>query len=391
RNRASTCQPQPPKHRTTSCSTSTSNPSYLHTYLAHLAHIRTMAAVRRAIAQRIPAFRHAVPPRGWRSVQIGHGRAPQQLMAMAIAVNVNPTQWQTRSIGSTLNRENLRLENTTLLALGPTTRSFGRKASRMGHHIQNLDDMAHADSRKEAKQRREEKKKKSKKARLDSHKEKSTSDEDENSEDDATDDDFGQMEDESGNPLLPDPGTVKKKMMMVLASIERSFSAIRGGETTPEMFDTVRVSAYGGEKMLLKEVAQVVIEDSQRATINCFDPSLASDVRDAVRDMPGMNLNPYLQDNVSGVIIVPTPRPNEETRLELVKEIGRQGENAKQRVRNIRRKANDVVNKGKQGKLEGISKDDAFRVGKDLDSVTEEVLSFLKEMVESKQKSVMED
>lgn len=32
----------------------------------------------------------------------------------------------------------------------------------MGHHIQNLDEMAHSDSREEARHRREEKKKKSK-------------------------------------------------------------------------------------------------------------------------------------------------------------------------------------------------------------------------------------
>jgi ribosome recycling factor len=41
--------------------------------------------------------------------------------------------------------------------------------------------------------------------------------------------------------------------------------------------------------------------------------------------------------------------------------------------------------------LEGISKDDAFRVGKDVDAVTEEVLSVLNEIVARKQKSVMED
>ena len=50
-----------------------------------------------------------------------------------------------------------------------------------------------------------------------------------------------------------------------------------------------------------------------------------------------------------------------------------------------------MVKKGKDGKLEGISKDDAFRVGKDVEGVTEEVLAVLNDIVEKKQKSVMED
>lgn len=265
----------------------------------------------------------------------------------------------------------------------------------MGHHVQNLDDMAHNDSREEAKHRREEKKKKSKKARLASHKEDNASGG--GDVEDATDgggggsdEDFGPKEDEFGNPLLPEIGAVRSRMLMVVASLERSFSSIRGGEATPELFDAVRVSAYG-ETVPLSSVGQVVIEDSQRATISCYDPSVASDVRDAVRDMSGMNLSPYIEEGGSGVVIVPIPRVSEETRKEIVKELGRQAENGRQRVRKIRRSAMDVVKKGKDGKLEGISKDDAFRLGKDVESVTEEVLSVLNDIVEKKQMSVMND
>lgn len=262
----------------------------------------------------------------------------------------------------------------------------------MGHHIQNLDEMAHDDSREEAKQRREEKKKKSKKSRLVSQKE---GESEEGADEDThtaggSDDDFGPTEDEFGNPLLPESSSVRSNMLMVVASLERSFSSIRGGEATPELFDAVRVSAYG-ETVPLSSVGQVVIEDAQRATISCYDPSIASDVRDAVRDMPGMNLSPYLEEGGSGVVIIPIPRVSEETRKEIVKELSRQAENGRQRVRKIRRSAMDTVKKGKDGKLEGISKDDAFRLGKDVESVTEEVLLVLNEIVEKKQNSVMED
>ena len=269
----------------------------------------------------------------------------------------------------------------------------------MGKHVESFDDMAHNDSREEARHRREDKKKKSKKARVASHKESSNNasvgDDDGITEDDTTasgssDDDFGPKEDEFGNPLLPESSAVRAKMLMVVASIERSFSSIRGGEATPELFDNVRVLAYG-ETVPLSTVGQVVIEDAQRATISCYDPSVASDVKEAVRDMQGMNLSPYVEEGGSGVVIIPIPRVSEETRKEIVKEIGRQAENGKQRVRKIRRSAMDIIKKGKDGKLEGISKDDAFRLGKDVDGITEEVLGVLNQIVEKKQNSVMND
>jgi len=279
--------------------------------------------------------------------------------------------------------------NNAHYASSGSIRFFGRKASKMGHHIENLDEMAHQDSREEARNRREEKKKKSKKARMSSSKEAAATDSSDEADDEVVDDNIDNV-DEDGNQLLPESTTVRSKMLLVIASIERSFASIRGGEATPELFDNVRVSAYG-EIVPLSSVGQVVIEDAQRATISCYDPSVASDVRDAVRDMPGLSLNPYLEEGGSGVVIIPIPRVSEETRKEIVKELGRQAENGRQRIRKIRRSAMDIVKKGKDGKLEGISKDDAFRVGKEVDSVTEEVLSVLNDIVDKKQKSVMED
>ena len=48
-----------------------------------------------------------------------------------------------------------------------------------------------------------------------------------------------------------------------------------------------------------------------------------------------------------------------------------------------------MVKKAKDGKLEGISEDDAFRVGKEIDSVTEECIRCLNDIVDKKQASVM--
>ncbi len=72
-----------------------------------------------------------------------------------------------------------------------------------------------------------------------------------------------------------------------------------------------------------------------------------------------------------------------------MKQLGKTAESTRQRVRRIRRGAQDVVKKAKDKKIEGISEDDAFRTGKQIDAVTEECIHVLNTIVEKKQASVM--
>jgi ribosome recycling factor len=55
----------------------------------------------------------------------------------------------------------------------------------------------------------------------------------------------------------------------------------------------------------------------------------------------------------------------------------------------MRRKALDTVKLAKDGKLEGISKDDAFRVAKEIDVVVEEVTKLINDAVHDKEASIM--
>lgn len=250
-------------------------------------------------------------------------------------------------------------------------RSFGRKAGKMGKHLQNLDEMAHRENRK--------KKKGKNTVQASSEIEEIIIIEDENE----TKFDHGSEEEEAS---LPQKEDVQARMMKVVTAMEDSFKAIRGAEPSAELFDSVQVKAYGAMTPL-NAVAQVVITTPTLATITCFDPETCSAVRDAVRDMQGMNFNPRVED---GAVLVPIPRVSAETRQAIVKQLGKVAESTRLRIRRIRRAAQDVVKLGKDGKLgPGISEDDAFRAGKEIDAVTEESINALNDIVEKKQQSVM--
>jgi ribosome recycling factor len=272
-----------------------------------------------------------------------------------------------------------------------------KHAGKVGHRLETLDELAHRPEREAAEERR--KKKKDKKEVKKGGKTKAApgvgdvaledqnvevfDESDEDIYDD--DDDDSQVGDEDVEIALPVPKEVKDKMMMLArAKFEESLKAIRGAEPSPEIFDDIQVNAYG-EMTPLKSVGQVVMVSATMAHVTCFDPSVGKEVQKAVQF--ALNLNPQLEEG--GIVKVPLPRVSMETRLQTVKQLNKKAEAFRQRIRQIRRKAMDVVKKGKDGKLPHISKDDAFAVGKELEQVTEDVLGLIKDLVDKKMDSIM--
>jgi ribosome recycling factor len=267
-----------------------------------------------------------------------------------------------------------------------------KHAAKTGNHLETLDDMAHNKSREEAQERRTKKKdkkatKKNKgKKEDDPHSAAAVSDEqehddDDNDEMDDADDDFNDEEDEE---LLPNPVRVKQRMQKIVERFEESLRAIRGSEPTPELFDDVLVDAYGSMAPL-KSVAQVVIVTATQATATCFDPATAKAVSTAIRD--ALSLNPSIEEG--GVVKIPLPRVSMETRQKTAAALGKKTESFRQRIRKVRRKALDVVKQGVAGKLEGVSKDDAFRVQKEVEALTDQVIQSLNDSAEKKHESIM--
>ncbi|KAG7372696.1 ribosome recycling factor [Nitzschia inconspicua] len=284
-----------------------------------------------------------------------------------------------------------------------------KHSGRMGHKLDKLEELAHRPEREAAEERRQKKKerkaaKKNKKggghgdldeegddkssvvsAVMDGH-----DDHDDWWLDDGNDDDDNNNNSDDGDaaaqPSLPDPNQVKARMMAVVTRFQESLKTISGAKPSPEMFDDVQVNAYGSMTPL-KAVGQVVITSPTLAQITCFDPSMAKDVQKAVQLT--LELNPQLEEN-GGLLRVPLPRLSMEVREQNAKKLQKTAESCKQRIRHVRRKAMDIVKRGKDGKLDGISKDDAFTNGKEIDAVTEAVMDTLKTIVDDKMKSIME-
>ena len=271
-----------------------------------------------------------------------------------------------------------------------------KQSGKVKKTINALEEMAHRPEREAAQERRQKKKdKKSKRkgkkgAAADEPAEIVEEDiEEENNDDEwGLDDDDDDDEEEEGledeEPSLADPAKVKEKMTIVVQKFQESLKSIRGAEPTAEIFDDIQVNAYGAMTPL-KAVGQVVIASPTLAQITCFDPSVSKDVAKAVQ--LALELNPEVEEH--GMVKVPLPRVSMDVRQQTAKQLKKKAESCKQRIRQVRRKAMDLVKKGKDGKIPGVSKDDAFANGKEIDTVAESMNETLKEIVEKKMDSIM--
>ena len=88
------------------------------------------------------------------------------------------------------------------------------------------------------------------------------------------------------------------------------------------------------------------------------------------------------------VIRITIPELTEERRKELAKHVKKLAEEGKISVRNIRREANEVLKKlEKAGEL---PEDDSHREQSQIQDITEEYIKKIDEMIEAKEKEIME-
>lgn len=245
------------------------------------------------------------------------------------------------------------------------------RAAKRGNHLEKLDDLAHSKAAERKNKKRD--KSRSDGAAADQDTEKTTAIKADG------------VDSLNAEPRLPDVAEVRKEMEHIYQLFVESLKGIRGAEPTPDLFERIMVKAYGSQ-VPLATVAQVVIVNPSLATATCFDPSLAKAVAVAIRDK--LELNPSVDEDDS--VRIPVPRPTLESRRKLSQQVHERGEACRKRVRNVRRSAMDVIKQGMVGKLEGISKDEAFRASQTLESATDEIVKKVTAAEKDKQQSIMD-
>lgn len=173
------------------------------------------------------------------------------------------------------------------------------------------------------------------------------------------------------------------RMNKSLDALHTELAKIRTGRAHPSILDHVMVDYYGTATPI-KQVANVVVEDSRTLAVTPWEKNMIQAVEKAIMTAD-LGLNPA---TAGTVIRVPMPALTEERRRDLVRVVKHEAENSRVAVRNIRRDANsdfkDLL------KEKEISEDAARKGEDDIQKLTDKYIAQVDASLANKEKEMME-
>ena len=173
------------------------------------------------------------------------------------------------------------------------------------------------------------------------------------------------------------------RMDKCVEAFKNQISKIRTGRASPSILDGIQVEYYGSATPL-RQVANVVVEDSRTLAISVFDRSLGPAVEKAIM-ASDLGLNP---SSAGTVIRVPLPPLTEERRKDLIKVVRGEAEQGRVSVRNVRRDANDKLKALLKDKA--ISEDEERRAQDDVQKLTDNFIKKVDVALAEKEAELME-
>ncbi len=174
-----------------------------------------------------------------------------------------------------------------------------------------------------------------------------------------------------------------EKMNKVIAAFQRDMAGLRAGRANPSLLDRIEVDYYGTQTPL-NQLAGISAPEPRLLVIQPWDKNAMSEIEKAILKSD-LGLTP---NNDGSVIRLAIPQLTEERRKELVKFVRKKSEESKVSIRNIRRDANESVKNLE--KSSEISEDEYRRAQDSIQELTDEKINKIDEIIETKEKEIME-
>jgi len=176
---------------------------------------------------------------------------------------------------------------------------------------------------------------------------------------------------------------IERKMDNAIEVLKRDFQKVRTGRANPAILDNVMVEYYGNPTPL-NQVGNVSVPDPQMILVAPWEKKMLGEIEKAIQ-IADLGLTPQ---NDGNVIRLPIPPLTEERRKEMVKQIKKMGENAKIPIRNVRREGNEKTKKMEKDKE--ISQDNMKQITAKIQTVTDDHVKIVDELMVEKEKELME-
>ncbi len=176
---------------------------------------------------------------------------------------------------------------------------------------------------------------------------------------------------------------LKANFEKTFGALRRELSRVRSGRANVNLLDNVKVPYYG-EPTAISQVASLQVPEPRMITIKPWEKTMLKEIERALQQS-NLGITP---SNDGTVIRLSVPPLTEERRRDLAKQVQKYGENGKVSVRNSRRDANAMLKAlQKDGDL---TEDDLKRALDRVQSLTDDAVKQLDEIVGSKEEEIME-
>jgi ribosome recycling factor len=175
----------------------------------------------------------------------------------------------------------------------------------------------------------------------------------------------------------------KRRMDASIEHTRQQFNGVRTGRASAALLDRITIDYYGTPTPL-KNMATINAPEPRLLTVQPFDPSQVRPVEKAIQESD-LGLTP---SNDGKLIRLPIPQLTEERRKELVKLVGRYGEEGKVAVRNVRR---DVMRHLEELVKNGdVGDDEERRAEAQVQKLTDDHTKAIDELLKHKEAEIME-
>jgi len=175
----------------------------------------------------------------------------------------------------------------------------------------------------------------------------------------------------------------KEKMDMAIEAISHEFGSIRTGRASASILDGIKVDYYDTFTPL-NQMATISVPESRLIVIQPWDPSALANMEKAILKSD-LGLNPT---NDGKVIRLAIPMLTEERRKQLVKVVKNMAEESRISIRNTRRDSNEKLKKMEKDKE--ITEDDYHNGLKEIQTLTDDFIAKVDELLSRKEKEIME-
>ncbi|PIR40310.1 MAG: ribosome recycling factor [Candidatus Zambryskibacteria bacterium CG10_big_fil_rev_8_21_14_0_10_34_34] len=181
--------------------------------------------------------------------------------------------------------------------------------------------------------------------------------------------------------IMFDFSELKQKSKGVEEWLSKELAVIRTGKAVPAILDFVQVEAYGS-KMLIRELANILVEDAKTIRLEPWDIKVGKDIEKAITASNlGLSVAPFEK----GLRII-FPELTSERREQFKKVARTKFEEGKVSLRVLRDKIWKIIEE--KEKAGGMGEDDKFRLKEEMQKIIDESNKKLEELVIKKEEEI---